>query len=123
MRVRIYQVDFSLDQHHVAFLDRRAFEKWYGERIPAEIYKKVFDGELEVCDPEQVFVMFNVDHPEGYTGRSLSVSDVVEFVGEGVSYFCDILGFKKVRFAHEAGKEENSGALEQRHTDLGAEDP
>ena len=67
--------------------------------------------------------MFNVDHPEGYTGRSLSVSDVVEFVGEGVCYFCDILGFKIVRFAHEARKEERSEALEQRHTDFGAEDP
>ena len=73
-----------------------AFEKQYGGRIPAEIYTLVFDGELEVSCPEKVFVMFNTNHPAGYTGRSLSMSDVVEFVDEGVFYFCDMIGFKKV---------------------------
>ena len=98
MRVKIYQVDHIADPHHMMFRCFAAFEKQYGGLIPSEIYKLVFEGDLEVSSPEQVFVMFNTDHPAGYTGRSLSMSDVVEFVDEGVFYFCDMIGFKKVRF-------------------------
>ena len=36
---------------------------------------------------EEVYQMFNLDHPDGYRGRSLSVSDVVEVVGEEKSTF------------------------------------
>lgn len=98
MQVRIYQVDHDLDQHHLIFQGYPAFKKQYGDHIPADIYKKVFDGSLDVDNPEQVFVMFNVDHPAGYKGRSLSISDVVEFVDEKTCYFCDFFGFRKVIF-------------------------
>ena len=49
---------------------------------------------------EEVYQMFNLDHPEGYRGRSLSVSDVVEVVGEEKStfHFCDSIGFREVDF-------------------------
>lgn len=107
MRVKIYQVDRAADTHHMMFQGLVAFEKQYGERIPAGIYTLVFDGELEVRNPEQVFVKLNVDHPVGYTGRSLSMSDVVEFVDDGVFYFCDFIGFKKVTFGSESLKGEN----------------
>lgn len=108
MRVKIYQIDLKLDRHHLAFQGRQAFAKQYGERIPAELYDLVFDGELDVTGPEQVFVMFNVDHPAGYTGRSLSMSDVVEFVDDGVFYFCDFIGFKMVRFEPDDKEEVQS---------------
>lgn len=108
MRVKIYQVDHVADTHHMMFQGLAAFEKQYGGRIPAEIYALVFDGELKVRNPEQVFVMFNVDHPAGYTGRSLSMSDVVEFVDDGVSYFCDFIGFKKVIFESESEESINA---------------
>lgn len=106
MRVKIYQINIKRDQHRLVFQDHQAFVKRYGERIPAELYDLAFDGELEVTSPEQVFVMFNVDHPAGYTGRSLSMSDVVEFVDDGVFYFCDFIGFKKVSFERESQKGE-----------------
>ena len=108
MRVKIYQINIKRDQHHLVFQDHQAFVKRYGERIPAELYDLVFDGDLEVTGPEQVFVMFNVDHPAGYTGRSLSMSDVVEFVDDGVFYFCDFIGFKKVTFERESQEGECS---------------
>ena len=49
---------------------------------------------------EEVYQMFNLDHPDGYRGRSLSVSDVVEVVGEEKSpfHFCDSIGFREVDF-------------------------
>ena len=37
----------------------------------------------------------NEDHPIGYNGHSLSVSDIVDVEGDGC-YFCDRVGFKKL---------------------------
>ena len=51
--------------------------------------------------------MFNLDHPKGYKGRSLSVSDVVEIIGadgESTYNFCDTVGFQKVNFAPTSPK-------------------
>lgn len=49
--------------------------------------------------------LLNIDHPEDYRGRSLSVSDVVEVyesdaIPQGF-YFCDSFGFKQVTFHPE----------------------
>ena len=61
---------------------------------------KVFEGEVDCGTLEEVYQMFNLDHPDGYQGRSLSVSDVVEVVGEEKStfHFCDSIGFREVDF-------------------------
>jgi len=50
---------------------------------------------------EGVFERFNLRRPVDYTGRSLSMSDIVEFVwdtGERSCFFCDFIGFKPVEF-------------------------
>lgn len=64
-------------------------------------YKLVWEGEeetMEGTDDEAIldllFTTFNVAHPEGYHGRSMSVSDVVEL--DGVKYFCDSFGWVKI---------------------------
>ena len=61
---------------------------------------KVFEGEVECGTLEEVYQMFNLDHPDGYRGRSLSVSDVIEVIGEEKStfHFCDSIGFREVDF-------------------------
>lgn len=52
---------------------------------------------------EEVFHLFNFDHPVDFTGRSMSVSDVVET--DGKFYFCDSVGFREIAFdAEKAGK-------------------
>ena len=68
--------------------------------LRSEIYDKVFEGEAECGTMEEVYQMFNLDHPDGYQGRYLSVSDVVEVVGEEKStfHFCDSIGFREVDF-------------------------
>ena len=51
-----------------------------------------------------IFYVFNMEHPSGYKGRSLSVSDVVEiFLASGGSefYYCEPIGFKRIRFEKE----------------------
>ena len=101
MRIRIYQMREDCGARHLLFRGRDSFQKEYGDRIPAEMYRKVFDDDLAVDDPEQVFAMFNISHPEGYTGRSLSVSDVVELADDGEFYFCDHCCFTAVSFSEK----------------------
>ena len=101
MNIAIYQIDPDRDENNVAFLNYENLERFQGPAaLRSEIYDKVFEGEVECGTLEEVYQMFNLDHPDGYRGRSLSVSDVVEVVGEEEStfHFCDSIGFREVDF-------------------------
>ena len=66
--------------------------------VKAENYHQVYGGEVLADGLDGVFLLCNTDHPPGYYGHSLSVSDVVE-VCEGKDrgfYFVDSFGFKKL---------------------------
>lgn len=68
--------------------------------INADSYELVFDGDLPAQTAEDVFRIFNLEHPNGYRGRSMSVSDIVWM--EGIGYwFCDSIGFRQIKFAGE----------------------
>lgn len=63
-------------------------------------YKTVWTGEIKAHEPvmevlESIYFIFNMAHPEGYTGRSLSVSDLVT-LEDGRTFFVDLIGFKKL---------------------------
>ena len=101
MNIAIYQINPDRDENNVAFLNYESQERFQGSAaLRSEIYDKVFEGEVECGTLEEVYQMFNLDHPDGYRGRSLSVSDVVEVVGEEKStfHFCDSIGFREVDF-------------------------
>ena len=103
MRIRIYQVNMGRDNHRVAFFSLEELEQFRGsKKIDSKIYDRVFDGEVDGQNLEDVYKQFNISHPEGYEGRSLSVSDVVEVIDaeriESGFYFCDSVGFKSVEF-------------------------
>lgn len=61
-------------------------------------YEAVYKGEIEGESPdemlEELFEIFNINHPEDYNGHSLSVSDVVK-LGDDY-YYCDSIGWKKL---------------------------
>ena len=82
MKIKIYQINMNRDKDRVAFENLDQLEEFFDAReIPdCSIYDKVFEGEVDCGNLEEVFEMFNLEHPEGYKGRSLSVSDVVEVV-------------------------------------------
>lgn len=63
-------------------------------------YQTVYDGELETNDLEEIYSKFNINHPEGFTGHSLSISDVIEIYDEGCSniYYVDRIGFRSIAF-------------------------
>lgn len=98
MKITLYQIAPELDTKNLIFQD---FCRQSDCQIPAEIYEIVFSGNLDVQTPEDVFGIFNLDHPEGYKGRSMSVSDVVEFAyspEHSDFFFCKTIGFRKVNF-------------------------
>lgn len=70
------------------------------ENIKKEEYKTVYSGTIEEGDLnanqilENIFIKFNVSHPEGFKGHSLSMSDIV--ILDNQTYLCDMVGWKKV---------------------------
>ena len=63
-------------------------------------YRMVYDGEVETNNLEELFAKFNLDHPPGFEGHSLSMSDVVElYDASGSSFhYVDRFGFKEISF-------------------------
>ena len=102
MKLKLYQVDLCRDDRRIAFMGLQYVEEHGG--IRSDDYALVFDGEVEAEDFEKVFYIFNLAHPEGYIGRSMSVSDVVVVDGEG-AFYCDTFGFAPLpEFQKEATK-------------------
>ncbi len=72
-------------------------------KLDSDLYEKVYEAEYEP-NPEAttevildyLYRMFQGAKPEGYTGHSLSVSDVV--VLDGTAYYVDDYGFEKIDF-------------------------
>ena len=92
MKVRIYQINKELDTENALFMGFDFAEKHGG--VDSSVYKCVFDGSLNCSDIENIYTLCNTEHPIGYYGHSLSVSDIVEL--DDGCYFCDSIGFKKL---------------------------
>ena len=69
-------------------------------RLNESRYEKVYEAQAGEDDDalDKIFVKFNICHPEGFTGHSLTVSDVVVFDDNGkrTAYFVDSFGFQVV---------------------------
>ena len=70
---------------------------------PGDKMKLVYSGDLSGVYPQtltKIFEIFNIAHPEDYTGRSLSVGDVVVLLahGEYIGYACEMVGWKTIRY-------------------------
>lgn len=109
MKIAIYQIAIERDENRLAFQSLNHIISVSNGRVPAELYDCVFAGEVSAQTLEDIFYVFNMEHPSGYKGRSLSVSDVVEIFlasvveiflasGESEFYYCEPIGFKRIRF-------------------------
>ena len=97
MEIRIYQVAPDRDAADIEF---EPFSTALRSGIDPGAYDCVFDGEVECADLEEVYGKFNRELPENYSGRSMSVSDIVE-VRDGDAeargfYYCDVIGFSRM---------------------------
>lgn len=106
----IYQINMDRDSANVCFIGMESLEKIKGtKKVNAAAYDRVYDGKMDCISLENIYQKFNVDHPADYTGRSLSVSDVVEIRESDTLkpgfYFVDSIGFKKISFDKSLCKE------------------
>lgn len=65
-----------------------------------ENYQPVYDGAVETNELEALYAKFNTKCPEGYTGHSLSISDVLELYDDKGStfHYVDRIGFQQMEF-------------------------
>jgi hypothetical protein len=89
-KIEIFQLSSDNDN---LFLGLKTIEL-VGRKFNFNDYKKVYEGEMDVEDAEDVFMALQGKKPEGYKGHSLSVSDIVKM--DGKLLFCDSWGFTKV---------------------------
>ena len=106
MEVKIYQINMDRDENRICFMGLDSLPRFQGtDQIDSSIYDLVYAGDAPCSDLEGVYRMFNIDHPDGYTGRSLSVSDVVQIQDGSKNgptfHYCDSIGFKEVQFDPE----------------------
>lgn len=109
MKIKIYQIDMERDEHRIAMMGyEETLARLNSDSIDSALYDLVFDGEVQATDLEAVYAKFNLDHPAGYTGRSMSVSDVVQVMESSTAkegfFFCDSIGFKEIPFQSELTK-------------------
>lgn len=76
-----------------------------GFEIHGEDYDLIYSDQLAVEDTlDSLYEKFNINHPQDFTGHSLSVSDVVVIrrSGESKAYYVDSFGFTELpEFIHE----------------------
>lgn len=101
MNVRIYQINMKRDANNVAFMNYESLPKFQGSsEIDSSLYDKVFEGEVNCFTLEKLYEIFNLEHPAGYKGRSMSVSDVVEIIdgntGKATSTFATASVFRRL---------------------------
>lgn len=96
--VRVWQLRPETDVYQKFISLEETLEK-FGEPSP-EDYRVAYDGQLGTNDLEAIYTRCNVDHPPGYEGHSLSMSDVVELYDESGSefHYCDRFGFQQIGF-------------------------
>ena len=79
MKIRIYQINLERDTEKVAFMALDTLPKFQKtEGINSSLYDRVYEADVDCSNLEDVFKLFNLEHPADYNGRSLSVSDIVE---------------------------------------------
>ena len=113
---RIYQLDFSDGRtKKFAFEGLKGLQKAGYEQPPASEYALVCEDTLLCCQDdseqaclERIFDRYNGSLPDGYSGRSMAPSDVVELYGEnGRKYFYrDKDSFCPVKFSPMLAKKQ-----------------
>ena len=116
MKFKIYQVNMERDEKRIAFQDLEGLEHLHGSReIDSSLYDMVYEADMDCSNLEDIFRVFNLEHPMDYVGRSLSVSDVVEVLEskdvEPGFYFCDSFGFQQVEFDAESAVQKQKNTI------------
>ena len=98
-QVTILQLKKTEENMYKMFFSLRSLKN-RGLEVNVDDYREVWSGEMDVEDPEDVFMKLQFTKPEGYKGHSLSVSDIVKMDGE--LYYCDSYSFVKLSSLNKA---------------------
>ena len=95
---RIWQLKAEVDVM-MKFVSYEEMTGQFGEPDP-ENYDLVYDGQIETNDLESIWTKFNTRHPPGYSGHSLSMSDIIELYDHNGCefHYVDRFGFKQIGF-------------------------
>ena len=94
----IYQIRHGSPGENYKFMNMSFLES-QGMQIKKEDYELVYVGELSgTMTLEDIYEKFNMDHPKGFQGHSLSVSDVVVLNDGGnvTAHFVDSISFEQL---------------------------
>ncbi len=94
----IYQLGDSDEAVKMRFMNY-AYLQSQGFAIETGQHNAVYTGPMQPGETlEDIYTRFNLPHPEGYLGHSLSVSDVVVLHSSSAdtAYFVDSFGFKEI---------------------------
>lgn len=99
--VRVWQLKSETDVY-MKFIGLDEMANKFGDPDPAD-YNLVYDGNLGTENLDRIYEICNLNHPSGYNGHSLSMSDVVELYDENGSafHYVDRFGFKEIDFAEQ----------------------
>ena len=97
IRFELYQIREGTPSAEWMFYPHSALEQ-QGKTVQAQDYSKVYEGTLPPGQGlEDLYAKFNVERPEDFTGRSLSMSDVVVMYGlTANAYYVDTFGFQEI---------------------------
>lgn len=122
----LYQIkDDPKVAHGIKFSGLEELEK-YGlrDKLTLDIYKKVYEGEVEESRTsrqlETIYTLLQGKKPEGYTGHSVSVSDIV--LMNGVYYYCDRYGWKAIEISGTPSTEDQEEAAADPLADMAIDD-
>lgn len=116
MELKLYQINPERDENSLMYESfdnmtnvTRSFD------AKSEIYDCTYEGVISCRDLEDAFCAFqhsSSDCPQEFSGRSMSVSDIVEVVSsknvDSGFYYCDRVGFKEVGFDKSLVPERNA---------------
>ena len=97
-RYAIFQIDENGKGREYLFFNMDFIQK-KGMEVEGSDYSLVYGGRLGQQDNlNTIYEKFNINHPEGYTGHSLSVSDVVVINrgGQVSAHYVDSFGFTEL---------------------------
>lgn len=93
---RIYQLPHNNNNLFRPLRTERAIDIGDYCCVWADTLPETIDCDEAFC--EELFRKFNIDHPKGFGGHSMSISDIVAIhEDDNVRYYyCDSFGFKKI---------------------------
>ena len=95
---RIWQLKPDVDAM-MKFISYEEMTRQFGEPSP-ESYELAYEGQIESNDLDEIWGIFNERLPPGFTGHSLSMSDVVELYDQTGSefHYVDRAGYRQISF-------------------------